>query len=141
MRPKKFPTPKKQGEWAEQAFILKAMGLDITLSRPIGDSSSYDVVAEGPTSHRLNRVQVKSIVFTRPDGLFAIHTTHRMGLTTVYTASEIDFLALYVIPEDLWYIIPVTAIGEDDRRISVRPSDPEKTPRFEPYREAWHLLF
>src|SRR5215471_1501092 len=129
MPPKKFPTPKKQGEWAQEAFILKALGLDMNVSRPIGDSSPYDVICDGPVTHWPNRVQVKSIVFTRPDGLFCVHTAHRTGLASVYTKKDIDFLVVYVIPEDVWYVIPIEELG-DDRRICVRPSDPRKTPRF-----------
>ena len=31
------------------------------------------------------------------------------GRAIPYTADEIDFLAVYIIPEDTWFIIPVRA--------------------------------
>jgi hypothetical protein len=139
MPAKKFPTPKKQGEWAEQAFILKALGLDIIVSRPVGDSSPYDAMCDGPITHWPNRVQVKSVTHRRPDGFYCAHAAHFSHLSKAYTAEDIDFLVLYVIPEEVWYIIPVEELTGADT-ICVRPKCSKSRSRFEPFREAWDLL-
>ncbi len=51
--------------------------------------------------------------------------------------SDFDFLALYVVPEDLWYIIPVR-VALRQRSIQLTPSK-ESNP-YHPYEEAWGLL-
>ena len=54
-----------------------------------------------------------------------------------YGANQIDFVAAYIIPLDIWYIIPAHAF---QRQCHVHLSPHLKTSKFEPYREAWHLL-
>ena len=72
------------------------------LVRPWGESSRYDVGVEW--AGRYMRVQVKSTIYkvghacvcnTRPDNDYR-----------PYTVRQIDFLAAYVIPSNVWYIVP-----------------------------------
>jgi hypothetical protein len=49
----------------------------------------------------------------------------------------VDYLTLYVIPKNVWYIIP-TVIAVPKHTIQVRPS--RAANQYERYREAWHLL-
>ena len=35
-----------------------------------------------------------------------------MGRTLAYREGEVDFLAIYVVPVERWYIIPRVAIGK-----------------------------
>ena len=51
-------TYKQQGEWAELCFMARAAGLGLRVSKPYGDSASYDVGVE--CDGRILRVQVKS---------------------------------------------------------------------------------
>ena len=48
-----------------------------------------------------------------------------------------DFVAAYLILEDLWYIIPAEVI-RGQGSIAVYPR--LKKSQYAPYREAWHLL-
>jgi hypothetical protein len=52
-----------------------------------------------------------------------------------------DFLAAYIGPMDLWYIVPVHVI-QSSAAIVISPGArlKQRGMRFEPYREAWHLL-
>ena len=50
---------KRRGEWAEAAFIAKAMGQGLRVSKPLGESDPYDFVVFN-VRHAMNRVQVKS---------------------------------------------------------------------------------
>ena len=50
---------KLRGEWAEAAFIAKAMGQGLRVSKPCGESDPYDFVVFN-VRHAMNRVQVKS---------------------------------------------------------------------------------
>ena len=121
---------KLRGEWTELLFMTRATELGLRVIKPWGDSSRYDFVVE--TGGRFLRVQVKS-------------TSHRRGNNYIcsidgrgknpYTAADIDFFAIYVIPIDSWYIIP---IAESASAISLSPHN--SLSRHAVYREAWHLL-
>ena len=67
-----------------------------------------------------------------------VKTTGASG--KVYTSKEIDFFVGYIFPENIWYIIPVQAIG---RRKGVRfypTTRRQSRAMFEKYRETWCLL-
>jgi hypothetical protein len=52
--------------------------------------------------------------------------------------AQIDFVAAYIIPEDLWYILPAAIATPLSGHISLSPH--RKGHKYEPYQEAWHLL-
>ena len=54
-----------------------------------------------------------------------------------YRAGAFDFLAAYVIPEDVWYIIPAKKIRGMNNITLCTQADKAK---YEQYREAWGLL-
>ena len=56
-----------------------------------------------------------------------------------YTAREIELFAFYVIPEDVWYIVPVGAVAGVDM-VRIRPQKATRRQRWEKYREAWELM-
>ena len=51
---------------------------------------------------------------------------------------EIDFVAAYVIPLDLWYIIPAGVVAMRKGSIWLAPW--RRQSKYERYLEAWHLL-
>lgn len=131
-----FRDLKKQGEWAELVFMARAAALGLNVAKPWGDSNRYDIAVE----HRgaLWRVQVKCTGYC---GEYAYRVLHRNRRKfKPYTAREIELMAVYVIPLDTWYLIPVGAIG---RRRSIRlyPHRRGSSGRYEKYREAWSLLW
>jgi uncharacterized protein YneR len=135
---------KRWGELGELAFILKAASLGITASKPFGDRRPYDFLVEH--GQRLLRIQVKS-VFTRQGGSWrfgfsvAVSKHPRSGKRVTYTADQIDFIVAFVAPHDAWYVIPVDAIsGRTFIRLYPGGATRSDAGRFEPYREAWHLL-
>ena len=128
------PTRKRRGEAAEAAFLARATHLGFSVCLPWGDSERYDSVVT--LGHGFLRVQVKSAsryLETR----YRVKTTGASG--KVYTAAEIDFFVAYIVPEDIWYIIPIAAIG---LRKGARfyPHTHNSHGHFERYREAWCLL-
>jgi hypothetical protein len=56
-----------------------------------------------------------------------------------YTANEIDFFVAYIVPKDIWYIVPVNLVTPV-LGMCFYPSGCRLGGRFEPYREAWHLM-
>ena len=93
---------KERGEWAELCFMARAAGLGMGVSKPLGDSRRYDVLVEA--GGRIARVQVKSTLYRRRRNEYSLNV---MGPgRKSYKEGTVDFFAVYLIPEDEWYIIP-----------------------------------
>ncbi len=132
-----FASTKRQGVFAELAFMTRLARLGFTVARPWGDSDRYDFLV--PAGPHIWRVQVKS-ASTQKRGFYMINTATGPHGARYYTPDEIDFLAALLIPLDTWYIIPVAAFTPL-RALYLRPGGaPGPVHHFEPYREAWHLL-
>jgi len=129
---------KKRGQWAELRFMAKATELGYQLAKPVGDSTQYDVVVD--LGGRFISVQVKSAIFEASNlkpGNFVASLVHPSGPNQRYQQSDFDYLAVYCIPRDIWYIIP-WAVACSKQSICVCPGD--KQNKWEHYREAWYLL-
>lgn len=125
---------KLRGEWAELVFMARATEKGFGLVRPWGESTRYDVAVEW--EGRFVRVQVKSTIYqvghawvcnTRPDNDYR-----------PYTIRQIDFLAAYVIPADVWYIIPARVATKLKGNIWLSPH--KQGHKYERFMEAWELL-
>lgn len=125
---------KNLGELAELAFMRKAASMGFAVAKPWGDSDRYDVIVR--FEKNFWRVQVKSVITTRPSRQsYRVKTTR--GANWTYSADEIDFLAAYVFPKDVWYIFPASVIAGRDS-VCVRPESPKC--RLIQYREAWDQM-
>jgi len=153
---------KQRGEWAELLFMARAAEQGLSIVRPWGDSSPYDVAIE----HRgyLLRVQIKSTRCHHTAGAYKCHIDSN-GVP--YREGMLDFIAAYVIPAQVWYIIPFDATrrttrapqnarcsrsavatrvpGTPDLRfrgwqneVLLAPHRPKS--KYAKYKEAWHLL-
>jgi hypothetical protein len=103
---------KDKGSLAEARFLAKAYELGFSVLIPWGDNRPYDLVLE--KDGRFIRVQVK--------GCYSIQTgvsgCQRYGCNVKknsrsqlrYTSSTVDALAIYLAPEDVWYIVPMRFI-------------------------------
>lgn len=130
---------KKRGQWAELRFMAKATELGFELAKPLGDTAQYDVVLD--LGSRFISVQVKSTIFVASNlkpGNFVASLFHAKGPNRRYEQSDFDYLAVYCIPIDIWYIIP-SAVAAHKHAIRTCPGD--KLNQWERYREAWHLLY
>jgi hypothetical protein len=132
------PLPKRKGELAELAFALKAVELGFSVSKPYGDSESFDFILG--ERGRLIRIQVKS-AFTSADSWgYAINLVHNQS-TAHYSPDEVDFIVAYVAPFDAWYIIPIAQVhGSNSIRLYPRGNRRGGGLNLEKYREAWHQL-
>jgi hypothetical protein len=129
------PTRKRRGEAAEAAFLARATHLGFSVCLPWGDSERYDSVVD--LGHGFLRIQLKSA--TRYlETRYRVKTTGASG--TVYTPAEIDFFVAYIVPEDIWYIIPIQAIGHRKGARFYPHARHKSRGDFERYREAWCLL-
>jgi PD-(D/E)XK endonuclease len=132
------PNSKRTGEISEAAFLHKAVSLGLKVTKPWGDSERYDFVVDSGT--RLWRVQIKSTSALHAGG-YQIQPIHHVygERKLAYTSEEIDALAAHIVPLDVWYVLPVNALGSGTS-LRLYPDGGCKTARFEQYREAWNLL-
>jgi hypothetical protein len=100
-------------------------------SKPHGDSASYDVGVE--QNGRFLRIQVKSTTFRRK-GSYTCNIVGRKRER--YGSGLLDFFAVYLVPLDLWYIIPFE-VAEGNLSLNLTP---RKGHKFSQYMEAWNLL-
>ena len=130
-----FRTYKERGEWVELQFVATAAQHGLRAVKPYGDSARYDFIVE--TERGFARVQVKSTAYkVKRTYACCAHPNQR---TRPYTRREFDFLAAYVIPEDVWYIIPARRVLKGNMGfVSLSPSVPGH--KYEKYKEAWELL-
>jgi PD-(D/E)XK nuclease superfamily protein len=128
-------TRKQRGEMAEAAFVAKASSLGLCLSKPWGESSRYDLIADN--GKRLLRIQVKSAHRADECGGY---TFHAYGNTTrAYGVDEIDVLVAYVVPENAWYVFPVEEFRKY-KSMKLFPASRRRRSRFEKFREAWGVV-
>jgi hypothetical protein len=128
-----MPERKRLGEAIEAAFMAKALMLGFPVLKPWGDSLPYDFGVDG--GRRLWKVQVKCATSFRGTRCDA-----KAGGSggEMYTLDDIDFLAAYVIRENLWYVVPADAFVP---RATVHFNyGPKSQGMFEMYREAWCLM-
>jgi len=128
-------TKKRRGEMAEAAFLHKVSMLGFGVSRPWGDSEPYDLIVDSGSS--LWRVQVKSASRANKYGgyMFCAHGSRRKKS---YSLKEIDVLVAYIVPEDLWYVLPVRLFRKaKSLRLYPKSGSPSK---YNLYREEWQLL-
>jgi hypothetical protein len=126
---------KLRGDWAEAQFLARATQHGFAVAKPWSDQSRYDFIVDCPG--HISRVQVKSTIFKPADGAYRcmVKTPNRLQQ---YTPDQIDAFALYVVPADLFYIIPVGELAHAHHAVALRPHNlRSKYHRFE---EAWHLL-
>lgn len=124
-------TCKQLGEWAELCFMARAAERGLNVSKPHGDSASYDVGVE--QNGRFLRIQVKSTTFRRKGS----YTCNILGPKRErYARGTLDFFAVYLVPIDLWYIIPFEVV-EGNLSLNLTP---RKGHKFSQYMEGWNLL-
>jgi hypothetical protein len=122
---------KRMGEAVEAAFLAKVCKLRIPVCKPWGDSERYDFVVDWGKGFW--RVQVKG-------GTYCERGKYQAGAGgkgKPFTKDDMDFVVVYIVPVDLWYVVPIE-IAEGLRMLWLNPRSTRA--RFEKYREAWCLL-
>jgi hypothetical protein len=127
-----FKTYKQRGEWIELLFMTRAAKRGYVVSKPWGDSARYDVGIE--QDGRIKRVQVKGTDFREGDS----YICHLAGTKPkAYTAKQIDYFAIYLLSEDIWYIFPAKRLTGQGVVMLSPHSEGSVHGRYE---EAWKLL-
>ena len=110
------------------------------LLKPWGDSRAYDVAID-QSAHFL-RVQVKSTSSRRRSGYYC--RFRGGGRDTGYDLASVDLFASYIIPTNVWYLIPASVILTPKAKSGIllcpEADHHYNRNKYEPYREAWGLL-
>lgn len=141
----KFKSFKCRGEWVELLFMAAAELHGYDVLKPWGDSLEYDIAVEH--SGGTTRVQVKS-TSARKGGGYVCRLRHGGSGEQRYNPDEVDLFAIYVIPAEVWYLIPNAAVLRPTPKMNLRlyPDGLARRGRhdhdhdYEHYREAWRLL-
>ena len=124
---------KNQGDNAELRFMLFNHELGYIVSKPFGDNAKYDLIVD--TGNNLERIQVKS---TRrketSSGMDCYNCLVCSGAKSKekYSEKDIDYIAIYVIPENAWYKIPIKEIK--GKTIKLYPHRKSQRNTYEKYR-------
>jgi len=124
---------KMRGEWAELRFMARASEQGLRVSKPWGESSPYDFITEH--EEKLLRVQVKSTTYSRWNSYIC---TLRGSQNQRYTDKQIDFIAAYIIPKNIWFIFPIAVVLKVQGSVILSPH--MKVSKYGQYEEAWYLL-
>ena len=116
--------------------MARAAKEGLRLAKPWGDSSRYDVVVE--TGGRFVRVQVKSTANGQHNGGY-VCGVHPSPGSELYKRGDFDFLAAYIVPLDVWFIIPAKAIVRR-KKTSITLYADSLINDWSRYKEAWDLL-
>ena len=127
----KIDNVKWRGEWAEMYFMACASERGLQVSRPYGDAQFDFIIGD---RGGLLRVQVKSTLSRFMDG-YGCNVRGTRG--RLYSADDFDFLAVLVIPERVWYVMP-SEVAAGQAKVLLRPNAPKS--KYAAYKEAWHLL-
>jgi len=129
-----FMNSSERGEWSEIRFVGRAAEQRFRVSKPWGNTAPYDLMVEREGA--IHRVQVKSTMSRVSKGAYSCRMPS--GKRLKHILEEIEFVAAYVIPLDLWYIIPAGVVAK--RKGSITLSPWARRSKYERYLEAWYLL-
>lgn len=110
-------SPTELGDYAEQLFAAEAVKRGLLVSSPVAPASPYDWIVDN--GEKLLRVQVKSTNKLMKGSrhpryrVFAAKRQHKDQTRAVYSASEVDFFAVYIHGLESWFIIPFSAVKTD----------------------------
>jgi hypothetical protein len=129
---------KRRGSQYEAAFVTQALKRGLDILEPVGDYMIYDLMVSN-SAGRIQRVQVKgtsSRIKSKP-GYKVIAASGNLKKVPL-NPDEVDVLAAYVEPCDVWYLIPVRKL---DGGISVYLNPATKVnAKYEVWKEAWNVF-
>ena len=116
------------------ALLARAAEHGLGVLKPWGESARYDVGAE--YHGQFPCAQVKSTKYQWANPISA--TPCPIIALNPYTCAQIDFMAAYLIPEDVWYIFPAGVATALEGHIWLSPHNQEH--KYQRYMEVWQLL-
>lgn len=125
-----------QGHLCEQIFSVECVKRNIPIYKPIADLYGCDFIVG---SKRLIRIQVKSTRQKDPrykgkDKSYKICVRH--GAKSKAYKNQFDFMAVYLMPESIFYMIPIYMLNKTTIRINPNSNKC----KFRDFKERWDLI-
>ena len=124
---------KDQGDLGELEFTLQAKHRGHYVSKPYSSVTVYDCILDN--GYTLYKIQVKTTKSTHRSGYKAAVGRGKHHKEK-YSIVDVDFFAIYIIPEKTFYLIPSHEINVTT--LNLYPSNSDH--HLDKYKEAWHLL-
>lgn len=126
---------KQQGNCHELAVALKVSELGGTVAWPYGDGQPYDLIAD--FGGKVSRVQVKGTHSVKKCGTAYVNLQKGSRRNGRYNKDDCDVVIACTPLGN--FVIPVSELKWS--RLTTWPIGTKKGhPRYEKWREAWHLL-
>ena len=133
---------KAKGVIYEYKFFDQMLSRGYELFIPAGDNLGTDCIIQNKAGEIL-KIQVKgtSKPQERPyNGLrYKINAATGSSNKTPIDCLDVDILAVYIEPHNLWYIIPCLNLASR-KSIWFYPDNEGSTGKFESYKNAWGVL-
>ncbi len=130
-------TLQAQGEFSEAKFQCSAMLNALIIAKPFGQFQKFDFITE--FNGILKRVQVKSIAHKKVErgirkNKYGCHVAYNKAWNKKekYTKKDVDVVACYILPLDLWYLIPIEDI--DGFQVTLSPEIKNTKNKYEKFR-------
>lgn len=136
----------KQGETAQAKFLYEAMLRGLVVVTPF-NTVGYDYVVENERA--FNRLQIKSVSYQQrlknsDNKTYRLIIGKGSKTKVRYTKNDVDIIGCYVIPEDMWYFIPVEVIEAiyvslyPHRELDKRANN--SCGKYEEYKDGWKIF-
>lgn len=125
-----------QGHLCEQVFSVECIKRNIPIYKPIADLYGVDFIIG---SNKLIRIQVKSTLKKDPrykgsGSSYKICVRH--GAKSRAYENQFDFVAVYLMPVNIFYIIPISMLNKTTIRINPDSS----RCKYYNFKERWDLI-
>lgn len=123
-----------KGDIGELGFMLQAKLNGLKVLTPTTSNSVYDAVIHN--GNKFLKVQIKSTSnLVEKNNCYKFNVGRGVSSKYKYNSSDIDYFALYIIPLEIFYIIPIEEMSVKTLRVY-----PNKKHKYNKYINAWGLL-
>ena len=133
---------KAKGVIYEYKFFEQMLSRGYELFIPAGDNLGTDCIIQN-SSGEILKIQIKgtSKPQKRPtNGLrYKVNAATGSSTKNPIDCMDVDILAVYIAPHDIWYIIPCINLG-NRKSIWFYPDNKNSTAQLEEYKNAWGVL-
>ena len=119
---------------SELLFRYECIKRDIIPSIPdLDDGAGFDCVTS--YENKLYKIQVKSTTTKKGYG-YKVSCAKGSKNKQRYTKDHCDFIAVYIVTRDLWYLIPIDKVNS----ITITLFPDKLNHKYSKYNSAWWLL-
>lgn len=126
-----------QGSYAQAAFVKECLERKLEISEPIVDIYGYDYLINISKNTHL-KIQCKSVSIpdkrNKNNKTYKINVRH--GAQGKAYKDQFHFMVAFIIPLNLWYIIPI----EELNKTTIRVNPFSTNCKYKKYLNSWFLI-